>query len=193
MHYYLYKVTNSLNNKIYIGVHKTKNLNDGYMGSGKHIKNSIKKYGVNNFKKEILKWFDSEEDMYAEEIKIVTEEFLQRDDVYNKKLGGPANFYYVNKEKLNHKVKQHLIHGERCKTDPIYREEFSKKMKLASEKNKEVRSKTMKEKNHNRDRFWISNDIEKKSIMIDEDSFKSMHNWYRGLKYRKPRKSTKEV
>lgn len=36
-YYYIYQITNLVNAKIYVGVHKTKDLNDGYMGSGKVI------------------------------------------------------------------------------------------------------------------------------------------------------------
>ena len=41
-YYYIYQITNLVNNKIYVGVHKTKDLNDGYMGSGKVIISAIK-------------------------------------------------------------------------------------------------------------------------------------------------------
>jgi group I intron endonuclease len=52
--YYIYEVTNLVNGKTYIGQHITDNLEDGYLGSGKALKSAIKKYGRDNFKKEVL-------------------------------------------------------------------------------------------------------------------------------------------
>lgn len=53
--------------KIYVGVHKTRNINDGYMGSGKILKRALEKYGRENFTKEILETFESPEAMYSRE------------------------------------------------------------------------------------------------------------------------------
>jgi len=52
---FVYITTNVLNEKKYVGSHCTENINDGYLGSGRTFKKAIKKYGKENFKREILK------------------------------------------------------------------------------------------------------------------------------------------
>jgi len=99
MFYYLYQITNNVNGKIYVGVHKTKSLDDGYMGSGKIINRAIKKYGIDNFEKDILEFFENQELMYAREKEIVTEELLQEKHVYNLRRGGLGGWDYINKHR----------------------------------------------------------------------------------------------
>ena len=94
--YLVYKLTNSVNSKIYIGCHMTKNLDDGYMGSGTILKYAKKKYGIENFKKEILSTHETPAEMLAEEARIVNEEFLGREDVYNLTRGGRGSWFYTN-------------------------------------------------------------------------------------------------
>lgn len=84
----IYKVTNILDNKIYIGCHKTYNINDSYMGSGVNIKKAIKENGLDKFKKEILFVYDNELEMLEKEKELVNREFIKREDTYNIIMGG---------------------------------------------------------------------------------------------------------
>ena len=101
MFYLIYKITNKITNKIYIGSHKTKNINDNYMGSGKYLNYAINKHGLENFSKEILFVFDNATDMYSKEAEIVNDNFLAEENTYNLKKGGFGGFDYINSKKLN--------------------------------------------------------------------------------------------
>ena len=117
MFFYLYEITNELNGKIYIGVHKTKDLDDGYMGSGIRLNRSIKKHGVENFKKKILEYFEDAASMYEREKEIVNKDFLQRNDIYNLRLGGLGGFDSSMNESRSELMK-----------DPNFREKYISKI-----------------------------------------------------------------
>jgi hypothetical protein len=105
--HYFYKIENIINGKFYYGVHKTNNLDDGYMGSGTRIIRAITKYGIENFRKNILLYFDSFDEALEYESEIVNEELLLDPSCYNIRLGGESHWHYYNKHKLNihHKKK----------------------------------------------------------------------------------------
>lgn len=89
-YHYFYKITNNLNGHFYYGVHNTNDLNDGYMGSGTKLHYAYKKYGIENFTKEILKFFDTSKEAFEYEAEIVTENLVKSHECYNIQLGGKS-------------------------------------------------------------------------------------------------------
>ena len=106
----VYKTTCKINNKIYVGVHKTETdtVFDGYYGNGiqlpRHTTNinnpkfpfhfAFKKYGKDQFYRETLAAFSNAKDAYAFEASIVTPEFVNREDTYNVTTGGGRTHPY---------------------------------------------------------------------------------------------------
>lgn len=96
MRHIIYKTTNLLNNKIYVGVHSTNNLDDGYLGSGQAIRTAIKKYGKTNFIRDVLFECGSASEAYDIEYVLVCPTFIKRKDVYNCSVGGLKRYHFDN-------------------------------------------------------------------------------------------------
>jgi len=132
MHYIIYKTTNKINGKIYVGCHRTDSLNDGYLGSGKILKRAIVKYGIANFKREILQTFDNSADMFDMEVQLVNEDFVNRDDTYNLMIGGYGGWTQINEK---------LTPEERS----WHRKNFTKKHIFTEEERRAVKSEAGKQ------------------------------------------------
>ena len=66
--YYTYLTTNLITGEQYVGQHKiAPHERKYYLGSGLVFKRAVKKYGCNNFFKEILEWFDTAEQAHQAE------------------------------------------------------------------------------------------------------------------------------
>ncbi len=171
MFYTVYKITNLIDGMVYIGCHQTSDLDDNYMGSGKYLKRAQKKYGIENFEKEILEVFDNLEDMFEMESKIVNSEFVDRDDTYNLKEGGSGGFDYLNSTGINMKGKNYaeiskmgvLAIKKKMENDVEFRNKQLDHLKKASEKAKIV-NKLMWE---NGDRVGIPHSDETKKKMSE--------------------------
>lgn len=96
--HYIYKTTCLVTNRYYIGMHSTCNLNDGYMGSGKRLRYSIRKHGAENHIKEILEFFETRELLIKREKEIVTSFLIQDILCMNLKEGGTGGLKGLSDE-----------------------------------------------------------------------------------------------
>ena len=118
--HYLYKTTCLVTGRYYIGIHSTTNLEDGYMGSGKRLRYSIRKYGKENHKKEILEFFDSRELLVEAEKTAITTDMLCDKMCMNIVDGG-----------VGWNLKHNQAFRERLQSDKNFRLEFSQKISFA--------------------------------------------------------------
>lgn len=89
MYYIVYRTTNLVNNKFYVGIHKQKNIEfDGYYGSGLLLIRAIEKYGIENFKRETLYECKSWQECRMIEKEIVNKDLCNDVMCYNISIGG---------------------------------------------------------------------------------------------------------
>jgi len=91
-YHFIYKTTNLLSGRYYIGMHSTNNLDDGYLGSGTLLRRSINKHGKENHSIEILEFLNSREELVAREREIVSLQEIAKKECMNLKVGGEGGF-----------------------------------------------------------------------------------------------------
>ena len=165
MTHFVYETTNLLNGKKYIGKHSTCNMDDGYLGSGKHLCNSIKKYGKENFERKILKEFNDEKKAYQYEERLVTKEIVDDRNYYNITTGGNGlSSEDVKKQWENPEHKKLMsANMKRLRKDPEF-----------NQKNAEICSKRLK-------KLW--KDLEFRDMMSKTNS-KRLKKLWKDLEYR---------
>ena len=89
---YIYKTTNMINGKIYIGKKTSSVFIEDYYGTGSKIKKAITEFGIENFKVELLEWC-STKDILSRQESYWIEKLNSRDSNigYNLKQGITAN------------------------------------------------------------------------------------------------------
>lgn len=107
--HYIYKTTCLVTGRYYIGMHSTFNIEDGYMGSGKRLRHSLRKYGVENHVKEILEYLPSRELLIEREREIITFELIEDDYCMNLVAGGHGGFISVEGYKKGAKIMNEIV------------------------------------------------------------------------------------
>lgn len=160
----LYKITNLVNGKMYIGQHVTENLDDGYMGSGKLMKYALSKYGVENFRKEWLGFYEDEEELNYMERVFVDQTWVDRADTYNLKVGGEGGS--KKGRKVSAQTKQKLSEAHKGKTP------WNKGAKLSEEYKKKLSD------SHKGKPTWLStHQLSEESIRKMSQSLKGKKTW----------------
>lgn len=95
-YHFIYKTTCLTTEKFYVGMHSTDNLDDGYLGSGKILGYSRKKYGDESHRLEILEHCDSRDELKRREKEIVNEDLLADPLNMNLMFGGEGDWRAVN-------------------------------------------------------------------------------------------------
>lgn len=187
MFHYFYKITNNLDGKFYFGVHNTENLGDGYSGSGKVLKSAYQKYGIENFTKEIIKFFDTEEEAFSYEREIVNEEMIKNPDCYNVQIGGK---YFNTIGRVTVRDKD----GNRFwveKTEDIYISGEVKPIWTGKHHKEESKQKTrerMTPKNSTNKRIWVNREGKVKYLLKEHLDEYLSNGWKLGRTGYKPRK-----
>jgi hypothetical protein len=123
--HFIYKTTNLLTGRYYIGMHSTDDLEDGYLGSGKRLRYSIRKYGEQNHQREILEFIDTREELKFREKEIVSLDEIAKENCMNLVVGGEGGF---SSEQQRENAKKSNERQKELSKNPKWVKKRSKKM-----------------------------------------------------------------
>lgn len=177
-----------MNGNFYIGVHSTNNLNDNYLGSGKRLKRSVEKHGKENFKFEVLEFFDDRSSLMLRENEIVNNYLLSDPNCMNLRVGGIGGFSHeqqlINSKRGNLKFVELMKNPEwrKSQCDKVsiaqkkrclkYGGYWNGKKHLDETKKKIGSTNSLKQMGENNSQYntcWITNDVENMKINKNEN------------------------
>lgn len=130
-YHFIYKTTCLVTNKFYVGMHSTDNLNDGYLGSGKILGYSRKKYGDENHRLEIIEFCDSRNELKKREAEVVNEDLLANPLNMNLKFGGDGGWEHLNYRNIS----PEFIEWRKWRRSLVTKEDCSKGGKISGAMN----------------------------------------------------------
>lgn len=148
----IYKTTNLINGKIYVGKQNSSYIHNYYLGSGKILNQAIRKYGKENFKKEILEICKTKEQLNERE-KFWIKELKSKDNKigYNITEGGTGGKTYSkqseNYEEIRAKKSNSMKGKNKGNNNAATQENIKKKISNSMKKrwkNKEYRENQIK-------------------------------------------------
>lgn len=108
-YHYIYKIVNNITGHYYIGAHSTRNIMDGYMGSGVLIRKAIVYYGKKNFTMTMIENCKSRQAMFIAERKIINRAIVDDPNSYNLITGGRRKSKNTYKVKAKTKACKELL------------------------------------------------------------------------------------
>ena len=106
-------------------MHSTSNLKDGYMGSGRRLRYSLKKHGIKNHKKEILEFLPDRNSLKKREAEIINEQLLNDPNCMNLQPGGGGGFINADHAKKAQTAGTEAF-VQKIKNDELFREKIIK-------------------------------------------------------------------
>lgn len=200
-YHFIYKTTNVLSGKYYLGMHSTDDLNDGYMGSGKRLRYSINKYGKENHKVEIVEFVETRAELKVREAEIVNLNEIAKEECINLCVGGTGGFIsltgaikggkvsgdIIKKRiesdedfKLKYQLNLISIVNKACEEGKYSKNKFRKEKHSEETKQKMRKSKNVGSSNSQFGTCWITKEGTNKKIKKEDLETYLNEGWVKG-------------